>query len=245
MQSNTNAMFEKSMRNLHIETKTLREQAYEAIKDMILKHDFLPNEGLSISSLAGALGISQTPVREALGRLSADGLIDYEPHKRLRVAAITEEDVRQAYEVRKLLEPYAASLVASSVSTDADLKKNLRTLYEKAKGICETAVDLINFESYLSVDLELNDIFLKVSGHTLFREVLGFVSDRSLRIRTFLEAVYKTSPNNMVHVITKEHLQILEALLKGDPAKAQARVRKHLDNGETRTLKAIKNKLNV
>jgi DNA-binding GntR family transcriptional regulator len=142
------------------------------------------------------------------------------------------------------LEPYAASLVAKSISKDAELKKDLRGLYEKAREICETAVDRIDFESYLAIDLGLNEIFLKASGETLFREVLRFVSDRSLRIRTFLEAVSKASPDRMIHVITKEHLGIIEALLNEIPGEAQANVHKHLNNGETRTLKAIRNKLN-
>ena len=159
------------------------------------------------------------------------------------MTGITEAGVRQVYEVRRLMEPYAASLVAKSISKDAELKKDLYELYERGKGICETAVDRIDFDNYLAIDLRLNEIFLKASGETLFREVFRFVSDRSLRIRTFLEAVSKALPDRMIHGITREHMEIIEALRNGNLMEAQASVHKHLNNGETRTLKAIGNKL--
>lgn len=233
------------MQNAIIKMKTLSERAYWTIKDFILKNTFLPGEDLSISSLAESLGISQTPVREALARLSADGLIDYEPHKKLRLATITEEDVFQAYEVRRLLEPYAASLVIGAISRDLSLKENIQKVYEKTKEISRNTVDQMEYEDYLSIDLNLNDIFVEAAGKTLFREVFVFVSDRSLRIRTFVEAVSKASPNKMIHTITREHLQILEALLRQDSDEAQKRVSQHLQNAEARTIKTIRNRVNI
>lgn len=233
------------MQNALIEMKTLSERAYWIIKDFILKNRLLPGEDLSISSLAESLGISQTPVREALARLSADGLIDYEPHKKLRVATITEEDVFQAYEVRRLLEPYAASLVTRDISRDSNLKESVQKVCEKAREILQNPVDRIDYEDYLSIDLSLHDIFVEAAGKTLFREVFVFVGDHSLRIRTFVEAVSKASPNKMTHTITEEHLQILEALLTHDPDEAQKRVSQHLANGEARTIEVIRKRLSL
>jgi DNA-binding GntR family transcriptional regulator len=233
------------MQTALIEMKTLSERAYWTIKDLILKNNLLPGKDLSISALAEALGISQTPVREALARLSADGLIDYEPHKKLRVATITEGDVLQVYEVRKLLEPYAARLVIKAISGKLSPKEKVLKVYEKAKEICRNTVDQIEYEDYLSIDLNLNDIFVEAAGKTLFREVLTLVEDRSLRIRTFVEAISKALPNKMIQTITKEHLQILEALLRQDSDEAQQRVYQHLQNGEARTIKAIRNRVNI
>ena len=116
-----------------IETKTLREQAYRRIKKLILQNGFMPGEYLSINSLATALGISHTPVREALARLQTDGLIHYESHKRLRVSDITEEDISQVYNLRKLLEPYAARLVIKAISGKLSPKEKVLKVYEKRK----------------------------------------------------------------------------------------------------------------
>jgi len=112
-----------------LENATLRERAYNAIKDSILRNELLPGEVLSIDSLAKALGISQTPVREALTKLSADGLLEYERNKGFRVASITEDDVHETYEVRRLLEPYVARLVVNKVPTDPKLRRKLHELY--------------------------------------------------------------------------------------------------------------------
>lgn len=115
--------------------ETLSEKAYSAVKDSILKNELLPNQILSIDSLARSLAISRTLVREAVARLSADGLIDYEAHKRSRVPRITEADVRQVYEAQRLLEPYVASMVAANISADAWLRKCLTELRSLAEWI--------------------------------------------------------------------------------------------------------------
>jgi len=226
-----------------IETKTLREQAYRRIKKLILQNDFMPGEYLSINSLATALGISHTPVREALARLQTDGLIHYESRKRLRISDITEEDVSQVYDVRKILELHAATLVIASLSKDSRLVATVERLREKAEEILKTPLEAINFEKYLQIDLTLNDIFTEAAGKTLFHDVLTLVEDRSLRIRMFAESASKNNSSNMIHSITKEHLEIIDALLERDTAEAKAAVLNHLKNGEQRTLETIKVRL--
>ena len=102
-----------------VTTETLQEKAYIAIRDSIIKNDLLPGHPLSIDKLAKDLGVSPTPVREALTRLSADGLVERVRNRTALVARITAEDVHQVYEVRKLLEPYAVSLVAKELSINS------------------------------------------------------------------------------------------------------------------------------
>lgn len=110
-----------------VTTETLQEKAYEAIKDSIMRNDFLPGQPLSVDELARDLGVSPTPVREALTRLSGDGLVERARNKIACVAEITEDDVHQTYEVRKLLEPYATSLVAKKLKSDSALKMICRS----------------------------------------------------------------------------------------------------------------------
>jgi len=74
-------------------------------------------------------GGSANCVREALTKLSADGLLEYERNKGFRVASITEDDVHETYEVRRLLEPYVARLVVNKVPTDPKLRRKLHELY--------------------------------------------------------------------------------------------------------------------
>ncbi|MBW2057120.1 MAG: GntR family transcriptional regulator [Deltaproteobacteria bacterium] len=227
----------------HIEAETLSEKAYQAIKDSILHNEMQPDEVLSITALARELGISQTPVREAISRLSADGLVSYEAHKRVRVATLTEENVRQVYEVRMLLEPYAARLAAGSIAGNPRLMKDLQSLKARAEAICRKRLDLVPYDEYLQIDLRLNEMLMMAGGNLLLSEVLMFVGYRSLRIRTFAEAGYKNRPDPRIHTITREHLAIMEAILDEKPHEAENRVRRHLRNAEVRTIQAIEDRL--
>jgi DNA-binding GntR family transcriptional regulator len=224
-------------------TKTKSEQAHEVIKESIIKNELLPGEEISIDSLASSLGISHTPVREAVARLSNDGLINYEAHKKLRVSKITPEDVRQIYEVRRLLEPYAATRVIDAAPKDPSMMKDLRRLFAKASQVCNSDHDRIDTKAYLEIDARIDEIFLRSAGQTLFGEVYNLVEERSLRVRTFAEAVSSDSQAELMRLVTAEHLSILEALIEGNIDIAKVRVLQHLKNGEARTLKALQEKL--
>lgn len=228
-----------------ITNKTLREQAYEIIKGYILKNAILPGDDLSIGHLANTLGISPTPVREALRMLRSDGLIEYESHKTCQVLPIEEGDVLQCYEVRRLIEPYVANKVPAVSVTDTQLMKKLKTIHETAQKILELPEAEVDLEDYLVIDFDLHKIFLQAAGDTLLKEVLKFVGDRSLRIRTYSETISQkitSAKGQKIHETTEEHKEIIECLLKGDSTLAQKKVLEHLIKAESRTLATIRMK---
>ena len=94
--------------------------AYERIRSLVIEGDILPGERLGQVELADTLGISRTPVREALRRLTAEGLVEFLPNRGFRAAGLSLEDVRRRLEVRLLLEPGIARLAAVR-RTDAHL----------------------------------------------------------------------------------------------------------------------------
>ena len=198
---------------------------------------------ISINSLAETLGISQTPIRESIPKLRRDGFIKGEPHKQFRVTEIREDDIHQVYEVRRLLEPQAAMLAAMKIKTDIELKALLLDVKKQAQEIISLPGDQIQIDEYLELDYRLNEIFLK-SAFSFLREILEFVSDRSLRIRAFAETSNKTLREEIIIEVTKEHLEIIRAIHGGYPEESKAKVLKHLDNSETRTIKAIRTVLN-
>jgi DNA-binding GntR family transcriptional regulator len=222
-----------------IDTKTLREHTYKVIKDLILRNLLLPGHDIPIKKLATDLGISETPVREALVILKAEGFIEYEPHKKPQVADITEEEIRQVYEVRKLLEPYAAGVVVKVISISPELKNKLQEVQKLAEKVLHSDVDAFKYDEYLEIDLKLHEIFLQAIENKIFREVLTLVGSRSMRIRTFVEATPKAHLNTMIHQITEEHQAIIEAMLREDSNDARKRVHDHLLNAESRTLQEM------
>jgi DNA-binding GntR family transcriptional regulator len=220
----------------NIDIKTLREHTYRAIKDLILKNEYLPGDYLPIKKVASDLGISETPVREALAMLKAEGLIDNEPHRKPQIADITEEEVKQVYEVRKLLEPYAATLVVENLAKDLELKGKLLQVHELVRKVLQDPTHRCSYDEYIEIDLRLNEIFLQAINNRLLREVLSLVSSRSMRIRTFVEATTKAQLNVMIHQITNEHDAIIQAMLCQDSKEAHQKVYDHLINAELRTL---------
>ncbi len=228
-----------------ISSETLQEKAYRAIKESILRNALLPNEVLSIDALAKSLGISPTPVREALGRLSADGLIEYEGHRQPRVANISDAEIRQVYQVRRLLEPYVSSVIAERVPHDSDLEAMLRELQHEARAAHEMAsepvrdLDLLR-TAVIKTDLDLQNVMERALGDSLLGKMTAFIGNHSLRIRSFVEAVAEGGEGPSVsRAITGDHCRILDALCQGDPAETAAAQTDHLNNAEKRTLDAL------
>lgn len=220
--------------------ETLSEKAYREVKESIINNELLPNQILSIGSLARSLDISRTPVREALARLSCEGLVCCEAHRRPRVSKITETDVCQVYEVRRLLEPYVARMVAAKMSECAKLRECLTKVRSLAKGIYRTTALGIDRQEFVRVDLQLDAILLQGAGDSLLGEILALVGNRSLRVRTFVEQEHDTA---LYTVITEEHLEIIKQLLDGDREKSFDAVKQHLVDAEDRTLRAVRRKL--
>jgi len=228
-----------------VATETLQEKVYTAIKDAIMRNDLLPGQPLSIDDLARDLGVSPTPVREALTRLSEDGLVERTRNKTALVARITTEDVRQTYEVRRLLEAYAASLVAKKLSSVHNLEERLRGVKQAAKeiqGLTATSTSLTSsqYEEYLRIDLQLQEVMLEVLGDTLLGKIFSSVGSHALRIRSFAEASAGSMRGEVFHIINGEHLAIIETLLDKDSERTREVVKRHLDNAEERTLQAIR-----
>jgi len=226
-----------------ISRETLQEKVYESIKDSIVKNDLMPGDVLSIDALADDLGVSPTPVREALAKLSAQGLVENARNKKARVAPISREDILQTYEVRKLLEPYATEQAAKEIADDDKLRAELEKLKKLASDIKEVAdegpLNSSQYEDYVEVDLGLEETIELALGDTLLNKMLKQVRNHSLRIRSFTEASSDKNVPEVVKANNEEHLEIIDYILDEDFAKSAEAVRRHLNSAENRTLNAL------
>jgi DNA-binding GntR family transcriptional regulator len=229
-------------RRLSIET--LSEKVYQYIEELIVSNRLLPGQILSIDGLAKNFGVSTTPVREAIAALISAGLIERESHKHIRVSEIKEDDVRQAYEARRLLEPYAASLSAKKACTDSALRNRLHDVKQEAERLEQIArtapLTPFQYDTYVKIDLLLHDIILDTFRDTLLGNLLRLVGSRSLRLRSFCEASAAIPDMTVIRKINSEHIAIIKAMLDGDQEGLQKAIRDHLDGAEDRTLNALK-----
>jgi len=129
-------------------------------------------------------------------------------------------------------------LAAETVSNDSHLKVLLESIQKSAQKICAAASDRINKNDYLNIDAKLHETFLHAVD-PFYREVLEFVGVRSLRIRTFAEAASRLRSDGLMVTVTKEHLQIIQAILKENAEDAKSIVHRHLEKSEARTLQAV------
>lgn len=216
---------------------SLRERLYETLKEDILLNKYEPGEELQIDKLAQEFGVSTTPIREALVRLEGDGLVVSIPNRGVQVAPISLDDVRNLYEVRRLLEPYVAKIAARYCE-----EGEVEALYEKLVHLIEGPTDLA---AYINADLELHELMSQHLRNTLLKDILNQVDQHSIRVRYLAESSAGGLRPEVVELVTREHLKILDAIRKRDEEKAAAATLQHLTNAEARTLKSLKEVLTI
>lgn len=209
-----------------VRSNPLRRQAYDQIKDLIVHNKLRPNQEIVIDQLARELGMSHTPVREALIKLELDGLIRMERHRTPRVSEIRLEDIREMYQVRMLMEGWAASQAALNL-TDEQLNA-LTALLDNALA----AAQAHHYDIHLTADLEFHEILIRAVPNELFKRMADAVTDQTLRLRSLVQTV----ATEHIEQILAEHHSILAALRARDAELARQRMVSHLEAAMLRTL---------
>lgn len=208
---------------------SLGDQIFVTLKEMIVNNEVEPGEMLQIERLASEFGVSTTPVREALTRLQALGLVKQIRNKGAIVTPISEKMARDAWEFRQVLELHVVSSAVENC-TPQELKK-MRDLLNSVVS------DTSDFELYKRSDKEMHQLLHKYCDNELIRQSFEQVSDLAQRVRYFAES----SPwrNEVITAVTHEHMQILDAIEKRDLEMTRQRLLEHLVNAEKRTERAL------
>lgn len=201
------------------DTPSLSERAYEAIKEAILSLEIRPGEVLSIGQLAGQLGVSRTPVRDALLLLEKDGLVTLLPQKGARVSEISNRDIEETYELRVLLESYAAKVAAARL-TPGDLEQ-METVLQEAEQAFERG------ERVAAADLgrQIHDLLIEKVGNERLLAFLDDLETHYTRIRRFAPLI----PGRFAKS-HEQHKKILAALQNGDAEGAEQAMFNHLSS---------------
>ena len=215
-----------------INVDSLQQRVYDRIKKLILTNRLKPGQNINIDQLANELGISHTPIREALAMLKLDGLVSTGYHKTPKVTDIDENDVREIYEVRMMIEGYAIRQVTASLTTeDLDLLK--KTIVNHENNIHSDTFQ----ESVAQSDVNFHGLITSKMKNNIFLRIFGFTEDLSLRIRTLVMA----NSAEKIDIITAEHDAIFEALEERDAEKAYDAMIAHLASACERTVEALAN----
>lgn len=212
-----------------INKATLAEQAYEYIKEMILTGELQPGQELPEEKLAAELGISRTPLREALKRLAVDALIDLRKTRPAIVAEFTHEDVKEIMELRRLLEIHGLGYMAR-----ADKQS---VAYELKQILAEQwlAIEGGDFISFMDKDQEFHNVLFRDIPNKRLKEMIQAINTGGSRAFLFLSDTIHASATEAYF----EHVAILKAIEEEDLGKAKEKMEIHLDNIEKRLLKNI------
>ncbi|MCL0032923.1 GntR family transcriptional regulator [Peptococcaceae bacterium] len=210
--------------------KPLREAVFEAVRDAIISGKFKPGERLMEVQLAEEMGVSRTPVREAIRKLELEGFVKIMPHKGAYVAKISIKDIIDVFEVRAVLEALAARLAAKQITED-----ELKQLKRAAMSIVDLA-DGHDIEEAVKVDTEFHDIIYKASRNEKLVQFITHLKEQMKRFRaTSLALLGRTK------MALEEHEKIVQALWDRNEELAAELSRKHIENAERSILEVFKN----
>jgi GntR family transcriptional regulator, rspAB operon transcriptional repressor len=199
-------------------TGSLREVAYDAIKQKIISCELRPGEVLNEAALSAALDIGRTPVHQAIDRLVTDGLIDVMPRKGIMVKPVTLDEILNIIEARLVNESYCARRAAAhaDASDVARLLANLEATWVAAK---ERAIDKM-----MLLDRQFHGYLSGISRNDILVDILGNLHDRSARLW------FISLRANEQHVrVCEQHAAIVEGIRQYDPDAAEKAIRKHIE----------------
>ena len=202
--------------------ENLSARVYLQIKTLILSNEIMPGQKLHHQQLSERLGVSRTPIREALTRLVQEGYVSFLPNRGFTCKEIGMQEAEELYELREALEAFAVEK-ALETATDA----TLRHLREKMNAYGRDVQNRFTRER-LVYDQDVHLEIAQLTGNETLRNTLSHVFERIvLKRRT--DGLYDPARGVAAH---QEHLRLLEAMERRDAAQAVAILRSHIQAGK-------------
>jgi DNA-binding GntR family transcriptional regulator len=196
---------------------SLGQRVYQALREAILTLAYRPGEMLRKADICAALGVSRSPVADAVARLSAEGLVDVIPQAGTFVARFSMAEIREGAFLREAIELAAVELVAAAATDDQItlLRRNIR--------LQEALLEDGDTGGFLQTDAEMHELIL---GFTGFRRIAQVSDTAWLHVN---RARRLTLPvERRIHDTLQEHRAIVEAIATHDPTRARDATRHHL-----------------
>ncbi|HIR87887.1 MAG TPA: GntR family transcriptional regulator [Candidatus Fimimorpha faecalis] len=207
----------------------LRDVVFNTLRQGILKGELEPGERLMEVQLANRLGVSRTPIREAIRKLELEGLVVMIPRKGAEVAKISEKNLQDVLELRCALEELAIELACERISEDM-LKELDRMFIEFQNGIRNVDLTVI-----AELDEKFHDVIYEATQNQKLIQMINNLREQMYRYR--LEYIKDANKRD---AIVEDHRLILEALKNKDVETARKAVRDHIIHQRTTILENLK-----
>lgn len=209
---------------------SLHHRAYAFLQQQILTGRLTAGAAISEIYVARQIGVSRTPVREAIGQLVAEGFLERIPGRGVVVVHPTREDLVELYELREALEVYAVGKVArqppepSELAVLRDACDEIRRMADELRQRNRQRLNDAEMQTFLATDLKFHMLLLRLAGN---RRIMKVVADTRLLTRIFS---YRREGHDAAQLesIYRYHSQILDAVEAGDVESATERLREHI-----------------
>ncbi|NLD45658.1 MAG: GntR family transcriptional regulator [Clostridiaceae bacterium] len=209
--------------------KPLREVIFDTLREAIIAGELKPGERLMEVKLAEKMGVSRTPVREAIRKLELEGLVDMIPRKGAHVAELSVKDIMDVLEVRASLDGLATALASERI-TDEEIKE-LKHILSQFAAYSEKE----NLQGTIKKDVEFHDLIYRASRNERLIQISSNLREQFQRFRVIYLKDYSSSKD-----LIKEHDSICEAVSRRDKEAATKLAQIHISNQQKNITKAIK-----
>lgn len=209
----------------------LRDVVFNTLRQAILRGELKPGERLMEIQLANKLGVSRTPIREAIRKLELEGLVLMIPRKGAEVADITEKSLCDVLEVRRALEELAVKLTCDKI-TDEEIVE----LKEAAHEFKET-LECGDVTEFAEADVRFHDIIYRITDNERLIQLLYNLREQMYRYR-----VEHLKRKELHEILLAEHDKIVETIEKRDKEEAMKAVCRHIDNQVAAVIATIRTK---
>lgn len=206
----------------------LRDVVFNTLRQGILTGELKPGERLMEIHLANKLGVSRTPIREAIRKLELEGLVTMIPRRGAEVAQITEKSLRDVLEVRRALDALSVELACDRID-DEEL-----AALGKACESFEKAVSTGEPKKIAQADVEFHNIIVKAAGNTRLVQLINNLSEQMYRYR--FEYIKDVSTHEQ---LIAEHRILFDCIWNKDKATAAKTAKLHIDNQENAIMRQL------
>ncbi len=209
--------------------KPLREVIFTTLREAIIMGELKPGERLMEVQLSQKMGVSRTPVREAIRKLELEGFVNMVPRKGAEVAKLSVKDIMDVLEVRASLDGLATSLAASRI-TDEEIKELKHVLTQ-----FENYVEKDNLQGVIKKDIEFHEVIYNASKNDKLIQILNNLREQVYRFRVIYLKDFSSTKE-----VVKEHSEIYDAIINKDSIGAREAAERHIRNQELMITDAIK-----
>lgn len=203
-------------------SESLKTKAYEQIKSRILRCEYEPMSFLDVGAIANELGISRTPVRDAVSLLEQEELVQVLPRHGIMVLGISADLINDIINTRKIVEPFAARTAA--LKADEEIMNGIREVF------CDPRTDI---SALLEMDQKLHRYIVSCTENTYIIRMMDSIFSNSYRLM-----LSGSRMPGVFEISNREHIDIIDAIIERNPDRAEKRMLNHLSHSEQTSYEA-------